>query len=118
MAAVLLFAPELILAQGKESFSKGLSALDEKTTDSGFARAEPVIVLKQVINFLLGFVGLLAVLAIIIAGARLIVGTGNEQQAEAAKKIIFWVVLGLVVVIFAWVIINLVFTQLAGEQST
>ncbi len=66
------------------------------------------VVLMLIINFSLALVGVLAVAALIYAGLRLILGTGNEEQAAAAKKIMLWAIAGLLVVIFAWVIIQVV----------
>lgn len=106
-----LFVPLVVYPS---SFGSGYVDVSTSTTDAGFIYAEPQTILGTVINFLLGLVGVVAVLAIIIAGVRLIAGTGNEEQAATAKKIILWAIVGLVVIILAWVIIQVVLTQFVG----
>lgn len=96
------------------SLGDGFTDASAETSDKGFVHATSETILGRVINFLLGLIGVIAVLAIIIAGVRLIVGTGNEEQAATAKKIILWAIVGLVVVILAWVIIRIVLTQFVG----
>jgi len=98
------------------TFGDGRADLDDATSQSGFAYAEPTSVLQRAINYLLSFVGALAILAIIIAGMRLIIGTGNEQQAETAKSILKWAIIGLIIVMFAWVIIRVVLGGLLGVK--
>lgn len=60
------------------------------------------------INYLLGFLGLLAAIMIILAGFRWIVSGGNEEKLEAAKKTLSSAVIGLIIVIIAWSIVTFV----------
>lgn len=93
----------------ENAFREGYLDLGAHAVLSGLPDfASPSDVLQRVINFLLGLVGLLAVLALIYGGTRLVIGFGNEEQAAGAKKIILWSVTGLVVTILAWVIITTV----------
>lgn len=68
-----------------------------------------------VIEAVLNFLALIAVIVIIIAGIRLIVSQGEEEQKEKAKKTILYAIIGLVVVLFARVIVSLVTVYLAEE---
>ena len=60
------------------------------------------------IDILLLISGILAVLFIIIGGIRYIIAHGNEEQAESAKKTILHAIIGLVVVILAFVIVRVI----------
>lgn len=63
-------------------------------------------VILSVLNFVLNFLALVAVVVIVIAGIRLIVSQGEEEPREKAKKTIIYVVAGLIVILLAKVIVN------------
>lgn len=69
----------------------------------------------NIITAILNFLALIAVIIIIIAGIRLIVSQGEEEPKEKAKKTIFYAIVGLVIVLFARVIVGLVTVYLAQE---
>lgn len=60
------------------------------------------------VNRFLVLVGLLAVIFIIIGGARLIIAKDNEDEAEKGRKTIIAAVLGLLFIGLAAVIVNFV----------
>lgn len=62
----------------------------------------------NVITFILNIVLILAVLAVIIAGLYLITSAGEEGQKDKAKKIIFYALIGILVVIFSRAIVMVV----------
>lgn len=72
--------------------------------------------LIQVIQFLLGLVGVLALLALIIGGVRIILAFGSEDKLRDGKKIIWWAIVGLIVVIASFAIIRLVAVEILGVQ--
>lgn len=75
-------------------------------------------VLKKVINWMLGLVGFLALIALIIGGARMIMDFGNEEQVKKAKMTITWAVIGLLVVMLSYAIINIVVSDVLGGGQT
>lgn len=68
----------------------------------------PAAFLINIIRYILSFVALLALLALIIGGARMMLSLGDEQRLKNAKQIMFWAVMGLIVIILSFVIIQLV----------
>lgn len=68
---------------------------------SGDLRGAVTSVLNTVVNFL----GLLMVVAIVVAGFRLVLSQGEEEAKEKAKKGIFYAIIGLVLVLLAKAII-------------
>lgn len=62
-------------------------------------------------NFFLGFLGLVAMIALIFAGFLYVTSLGNEEQAKKAKNIIVWVVLGIVVILVAFAMVNTLITD-------
>ena len=66
-------------------------------------------------KILLPIAGLVAVLFIIIGGFQYITSRGNEEQAETGKKTLTNAIIGLVIVICAYVIVVVVINALAGN---
>lgn len=62
----------------------------------------------KAINILLGVAALVAVLFLVIGGFRYITSAGNDEQAKAGRKTIINALIGLVVVILAYVIVSAV----------
>ncbi len=73
--------------------------------------------IKDVLNFLLTFVGIIAVAFIIWAGFLMMTAAGNEEQVESGKKIIIWAAVGILVILFAWVIVAFVVDFGTGSQT-
>lgn len=69
---------------------------------SGGSLEETVV---RVIQWVLGFLALIAVIMIIIGGFRWMTAAGNEEKIASAKKIISAAIVGLVVVLLAWAIV-------------
>lgn len=63
-------------------------------------------VLKTVINTMLFIVGVLAVAMIIFSGIRYITAHGDKGQIESAKNTLIYSVVGLVIAIIAYAIVN------------
>jgi len=63
---------------------------------------------RNVINILLFVIGLVAVLMIIIGGIRYVVSAGDQSAITGAKNTILYAVVGLVVSILAYAIVNFV----------
>ena len=62
----------------------------------------------QAINIALGVLGAIAVLIIVIAGFQFALSQGNQEKTKKARQTILYAVVGLVVAIFASVIVNFI----------
>lgn len=67
---------------------------------------------RSIINILLFVIGLIAVLMIIIGGLRYVLSGGDSNSTNAAKNTILYAVIGLVVAIMAYAIVNFVVDRL------
>ncbi len=65
-------------------------------------------IIQTIITFLLGFVGGLSVLMIVVAGIMYITSGGDEGRVDTAKKWLTYAIVGLVVALLGWVIIETV----------
>lgn len=64
--------------------------------------------LKNVINLLLTVIGIIAVITIIVAGIRYVTSGGDGPQTKSARDTILYAVVGLVVAVLAFAIVNFV----------
>jgi PKD repeat protein len=69
---------------------------------------------KMIVNYVLGFLALVAVLTIIYAGVRLVASAGNDDAKENAKKILTYAVIGLLLVTLSWSIVEFVINSTKG----
>ena len=82
------------------SFAAGLAdPLPKVSTDAR---------ILAIFNTTLGVAGAIAVLIIVIAGFRYIVSQGDSSQVAAARNAILYAVVGLVVIMLAFAIVNFV----------
>lgn len=65
----------------------------------------------------LSFLALVAVIVVVIAGIYLILGQGSDDSKEKAKKIIFYTIIGLIIILFARLIVGFFSQGLPGELS-
>ena len=68
----------------------------------------------KVVNILLWAIGLISVIMIIIGGIRYATSNGDSNTVTAAKNTIMYAVIGLVIAIFAYAIVNFVLVQITG----
>lgn len=103
-------------AQTAEDVFGGTPDIDglPDTADEQGIRDIVINILTSVLNFL----ALIAVVIVVIAGIRLLVSQGEDDAKDKAKKTIYYALLGLVIVLFARVIVGLVTVYLAGEVGT
>lgn len=108
LLTALLFALALgVLSQGATggllaSVQDGLNAIVRINIPQGNPRVRVV----QSLQFLVTFLALAAVIAIIAAGAFFIVGAGSDTAIQRGRKIIVYTIVGLLVIFFAAVIVG------------
>lgn len=117
-------AATLGLVYTQNAFATGLSNVQNGvTTTSNEAGG---LTMQQVINTVIGtmlfIVGLLAVVMLIYGGIRYVTSHGDKAQVTAAKETIMYAVVGLVVAIAAFAVINWitndVFNSKGGASSS
>lgn len=70
--------------------------------------ADLTTVFKTVVNVLLYIIGAIAVIMIIVGAVRFTTSSGNASSVTAAKNTILYAIVGLVIAIFAYAIVNFV----------
>ncbi len=74
--------------------------------------------ITSIIRWIMGFLGIIAVIIILIAGFKWMTAGGSEDKIGAAKKMLIAGLIGLVIVILAYAIANFVITQLVNVTTT
>ncbi len=72
----------------------------------------------RVINFILTFLALVAVVFVIVGGIRILTAGGNEENVTKGRKTIIYAIIGLVIIFFARVIVGFFTSELADEFTT
>ena len=70
--------------------------------------------IKDIVNVLLFILGAIAVIMIIIGGIRYTTSNGDASNIKAAKDTILYAVIGLIVAILAYAIVNFVVGAFVG----
>ncbi|MEX0919564.1 MAG: pilin [Candidatus Saccharimonadales bacterium] len=68
--------------------------------------------LNNVLNTVFSITGSLAVIFVIVGGFKYVVGSGKPEELQKAKNTILYAVIGLIISLFAMVIINFVISRL------
>ena len=69
-------------------------------------------ILKNATNIVLFIAGALAVIMIIYGSIRFMTAHGNEKQVESARLIVTYSVIGLIIAILAYALVNFVLSDL------
>ncbi len=111
-------APGAALAQDAgDSLWGGEEKKTAIKTATGLGEKDPREVAAQVINIILGFLGIIAVILIIYGGFLWMTAAGNEDKVSTAKKLLAAGVVGLIIILAAFGIANFVINALMGATG-
>jgi len=86
-------------------------------TDTGEGKDSFSSVIKSVINIFSILVGAVSVVMIIIGGFRYVVSNGDSNGVSGAKNTILYAIVGLVIVLFAQIIVKFVLTKITADPT-
>lgn len=86
-------------------------------TTTGLGERDPRDIAASVIRIILGFLGIIAVIIILLGGFKWMTAGGNEDKVGEAKKLIVAGVIGLVIIIAAFAIATFVLDQLIAATT-
>ncbi|MDO4712981.1 MAG: pilin [Candidatus Saccharibacteria bacterium] len=97
----------LMASPAQAQISDGLAAAktDEMT------KKDPKDIVTQIINIMLYIIAILSVIMLIWGGIQYTTSGGDSNKVTSAKNTILYSIIGLVVAIFAWAIVNWVVEQ-------
>jgi hypothetical protein len=109
MLALPLLATTPVHASAAETIKGGV----EEVNDGNDITLQEGI--KSVVNMMLFLLGAIAVIMIIIGGIRYATSNGDQAGIKAGKDIVLYAVIGLIVAILAYAIVNFVLDAFTGE---
>lgn len=80
----------------------------------GLAEGDPREIIGRIINFALGFLGVIAVGLILYGGFKWMTAAGNEDKVSEAKQLLGAGVIGLIIILAAWAVATFIITQIYG----
>lgn len=105
VVAIVAAVTPIMVPSASAQFTKGVEAA--RTDDMS---TKPIgTTIGNVVNVLLYFVGAIAVIIMIWGGFQYITSSGDSQKATTAKNTIMYAVIGIVVVVMSYAIVNWVF---------
>jgi hypothetical protein len=93
---------------GGASCAKGASQQSDLFGSNG--------VFKTITNVLLFIIGAISVIMLIIGGIRYVVSGGDSGAVTSAKNTILYAIIGIVVAILAYALVNFVISSFAANQ--
>ncbi|MBQ6147331.1 hypothetical protein IJI70_00600 [Candidatus Saccharibacteria bacterium] len=91
-----------------ESCNAGAWQEGMEQTEGSFTQTSLTDVIKNIINIILYVVGVLAVVMIIFGGVQYTTSAGDTNKVTKAKNTILYGIVGLVVAILAYAIVNFI----------
>ena len=73
--------------------------------------------INSIIQIILSFLGILAVIIILWGGFIWMTAAGDETKVDKAKKLIISGIVGIVIILAAYIIANFVITTIGGELN-
>lgn len=94
---LLAFAPTTALALniGNQEVGNSIGFSDKPLAEQ----------ITTILQYILGFLALVAVIMIIYGGIIWLTAAGNEERVGSAKKVISAAIIGLVIILLAWAIV-------------
>lgn len=112
MAGTALYFSLLPIWQAFAQFGGPIPDI-QGTAQGGVNQTRTSIV--KVINFVLTFLALVAVIFVIVGGVRILAAGGNEENVTKGRKTIIYAIIGLVIIFFARVIVGFFTGEIASQ---
>lgn len=113
---ILLLSPFFAFAQQGKIFE----GVNEDCIEKGNCDLCDVLrVIININNFLIGLLGVLVLVMIIYSGFTFLISGGNPETVKKAKGILTGAIIGLIIALAAWLIVNFLmqFTDHTGTWS-
>jgi hypothetical protein len=107
-----LLAPALMLAMPAYAQDINLGT-NYVTNELNFATGDPRTAAVSLIKLLMTFLGIIAVVIMLYGGFLWMTAAGNEDKVDQSKKLIAAGIIGLIIILSAFLIINFVVTNVS-----
>lgn len=103
---------------GPSPFVQGANRLSYVGGQAGFGSASILTIIANVVNVILGLLGVAFLVLTIVAGVRWMLSGGDQDKIKQARSTIVHSVVGLAIVLAALAISLFVTSQLGGATGT
>jgi len=100
---------KIIASSAAEKAQKGISGDD--SVNPG-ANTDLMATVKTILNAVFGVIGIIAVIMIILGGVTYATSQGDPNKVKKGKDTILYGIIGLIVALLAFAIVNFVLTSL------
>lgn len=96
-----------------------LSGQDNPAEVAGATGGETSIrgLVLTIVNYALTFLGLVAVIMVIYGGVTYVISAGNDEAVGNAKKIILYALVGIIIILLSFVLVNAVLGAGTGTEA-
>jgi hypothetical protein len=112
----LLLTPVFALQVSAQSADFGLNQVNNGL-DNTLSNRDPREIVGSIINVALGFLGVIAVVIILMGGFKWMTAGGNEDKVSEAQKLLGAGVIGLAIVLAAWAVSTFVINAIYNATS-
>jgi len=116
LATIAMFAmPAIVAAQADPTENYGL---ESNFTDVAIGQNDDLKgSIANIINIILGFLGIIAVIIILAGGFKWMTAGGSDEKVGEARQMIIQGVIGLVIIFAAWAIASFVIGQMQSVTA-
>ena len=79
--------------------------------------ASPSVIATRILNWIVWIAGAFAIIYLIYGGIIYLTSAGNEEKTKAGKSALISAIIGLIIIVLAYVIISWVYTLLSASPS-
>jgi len=101
----------LLLSQGVLAVEFDPGGNIKNATNLADPEGGPPAVIIKYVQVILAFLGLMALIMIVISGYNWMMAGGNEEKIKKAKGILRSAIIGMIVVLLSWMIVLFVFSR-------
>lgn len=115
IGALVFAAPALAIGEG--GALGGVESARGDGVPTNLANGDESLI-RRIINIMLYAIGVISVVMLIFGGFRYVISGGQKEAVTAAKNTILYAIVGLLIAIFAYAIVQFVIGAVVGGGSS
>jgi hypothetical protein len=98
------------------SFAATVAGVD-MPENTGLTNIKIAKILENVLNWLLGVIGIIALISFVISGGQYMLASGDDKLMENGKRNMLYSIIGMIVVLGSFVVIQAIDSMLSGSST-
>lgn len=115
LAGTTLYGLNTVMAQGTGFLNATDNPSKVAAATGGQSSARALVL--TIVDWALGFLGLVAVLMIIYGGVLMVTSAGNTEDVGKGKKIIMYAAIGIVIILLSFAFVSTILGAGSGQQG-